>query len=108
MIQTRTILIPLPYVGISVPRSNAEVQACAACAALKHLLALLQLEGINLFHCPSQILWYAPGRFWHTSVQAENLDPDLQSHSTEQAVAIPIRDNMCLFTCQAAALLGIV
>lgn len=48
VIQTCTILIPLPYVGIPVPRSNAEVQACAACAALKHLLALLQLEGINL------------------------------------------------------------
>lgn len=40
------------------------------------------------------------------SIQAENLDPVLQGHSTEEFLPISIRDNTSLSTCQAAALLG--
>lgn len=74
-------------------------------AAQKHSLAFLQLEGINLFCSLSRILAYAPCRFQPTSIQAENLYLDLQSHSTKQVLPASIRDNISLSTCQAAALL---
>lgn len=75
-------------------------------AAQKHSLAFLQLEGINLFHSPPQILSYVPSRSQPTSIQSENLDPDLLGHSTDQVLPLSIGDNISLSTCQAAALLG--
>lgn len=76
-------------------------------AARKHSAAFLQLEVMNLLPSPSWTLSFAPSRFQLTSIQAENLNPDLQSHSTEQVPSISIRDNINISfpTCQAAALL---
>lgn len=58
-------------------------------AAQKHSVAFLQLEGIHLFHTPSWMLSYAPGRFQPTFIQTEN--PNLQGCPTEQVLSLSIK-----------------
>lgn len=60
-------------------------------AAPKHTVACLQLEGIHLFHIPSRMLAYAPGRFQPTFIQAENLNSNLQGCPTEQVLPLSIK-----------------
>lgn len=67
-------------------------------AAQKHSGAFLHLERNDLFHIPSGILSYAPGRFQPTFIQAENLNPNLQqnkSHLYPSRTAFPGDSAVC-------------
>lgn len=67
-------------------------------AAQKHSGACLQLERNDLFHIPSWISSYAPGRFQPTFIQAENLNPSPQqnqSHLYQSRAALPGDSAVC-------------
>lgn len=59
-------------------------------AAQKHSEAFLQLEGTNLFHIPSWILFVLLVLL-PTFIQAENLNAHLQGHPTEQVLPLPFQ-----------------
>lgn len=71
-------------------------------AAQKHSGAFLQLERNDLFHVPSWILFYAPGRSQPAFIQAENFNPNLQqnkSHIYQSRTAFPGDSAVCKALC---------